>query len=40
MIYTERKIYGFSPKVIDTIMPGGLFGHVVYKMEIKVFPEF
>jgi hypothetical protein len=32
----ERKAYGLSPKVLDIVMPTGLFGHVEYNVEIKV----
>ncbi|KAL7073215.1 hypothetical protein ACQ4LE_006968 [Meloidogyne hapla] len=40
LLYTERKIYGFSAKVIDAILPtSSLFGHVEYKLELKASPH-
>lgn len=35
-IYTQRRIYGFSVKVIDVIFPENrFFGHVSYNLELK-----
>lgn len=40
IIYTQRKVYGFSAKVTDVVLPDSrFFGHVDYKLEIKATPH-